>query len=79
MCIANNREGAVSTSKGRRNKDGSLTPNARLLPGEKWEDKHGATRIMTAKDVPLGTGSADAARLSILNRREAMRRALEEN
>lgn len=32
----------------------------------------------TAADVPLGDGLADAARLSILNRRDRLRAALDE-
>lgn len=45
-------------------------------PGQKAQDKADPTKV-TAADVPLGEGLADAARTSILGRRERIRQALE--
>ena len=42
------------------------------------KDKDKAVKpIRSAKDVPLGDGLADQAKLSILNRRERIRQAVE--
>ena len=45
--------------------------------GAARKDEEEAKQPLTAVDVPLGSGLAEQARLSILGRREQIRRAVE--
>ena len=47
-------------------------------PGQKSKDTTDPSGKTTAEDLPLGSGLADAGRTSIMNRREEIRKALEE-
>lgn len=77
MCIANSEQAAIFTKLGRRTADGTFTPDRKLLPGEHWADRNKPTPTPRATDVPLGDGMLSAARLSILQRREKIRQAVE--
>lgn len=70
MCGPRGAE-AIYTENGRRGQDGDFTSNSKLKPGERWAD-----RPTRSTDVPLGDGMADAARLSILTRRDRIAEAV---
>lgn len=55
------------------NDAGDLPDSIKGIGGNKKEDKK---RKPTAVDVPLGEGMADAAKISILSRREQIEKAL---
>ena len=76
MCRAENNQGYIELANGvRRYEDGRV-----LRPGQYPLTIEGASRSTprVAADVPLGEGMADQARLAILNRRERIRQAVED-
>lgn len=69
MCIANQGRESVKTINGTRYADGEFDPSLKLKREVKPPPR--------ASDVPLGEGLADAAKLSILSRRERIREAVD--
>lgn len=71
MCTSLNNTTVGLPNGNQRNNDGSLTLK-RDRPTQVSFD-----RPANSTDVPLGEGMLDAARLSILSRRDRIRRAVE--